>query len=82
MTDAATKPAHPDLHPVQSSNVAGIAHDGDALFVKFNNGAVWRYSGVPAAHFEEMKSPACESVGRFFNAHIKSRSEYPGTKVA
>lgn len=74
MTDAAKaaeKPAHPELTPVTSSNLAGIAHDGQALFVKFNGGAVWRYPNVPVAHFEEMMDPKCESVGRYFNAHIK-----------
>lgn len=73
---------HPDLTPVTSSNIAGLAHDGKSLFVKFNGGSVWRYDNVPASHHEEMTGPTCESVGRYFNAHVKNRSEYPGTKVA
>lgn len=81
MTDVAAdavKPAHPELTPVTSSNLSGIAHHEGALFVKFNNGSVWKYPGVPPAHFEEMKT--AESVGRYFNAHVKGRFE--GVKIA
>ena len=62
----------PTLTDVESSNIAQVAHRGDALFVKFKGGnAVYEYKGVPASvHAEMMKA---ESIGKHFGAHVKGK---------
>lgn len=67
----------PDFKDAQSSNIAGTAHDGDTLYVKFHGGAVWRYHHVDAALYQQMLG--AESMGKFFNANI--RKIKPGQKV-
>jgi len=62
----------PTLKPVESSNIAEIAHHGDALFVKFKGGnAVYEYQGVPPhVHEAMLKAP---SVGSYFAQNVKGR---------
>src|SRR5690606_21006682 len=54
---------------VVSSNVDEIAHDGHDLFVRFKNGGLYKYRGVPLSVFERMLK--ADSVGKFLNAEIK-----------
>lgn len=58
------------MQPVTSSNIESIGHEGDTLAVQFKNGALWNYPGVTADTFDAMQK--ADSVGKFFNAHIKS----------
>ena len=51
---------------------------GDDLFVRFNNGALWKYSGVSEQVYNDMRG--APSIGKFFNAHI--RSKHPEQKVS
>lgn len=67
----------PTMHPVESSNIDRIGHDGSALHVAFKSGGTHRYENVPAETFEAMR--AAESVGKFFHAHI--RSKHTSSKV-
>lgn len=77
---------------VTSSNMAAIAVDGDHLYVKFSNGAIYRYD--PAAVEPESLRPTAQglydalaaadddlegSVGSVFHAVI--RGKVPGEKV-
>jgi hypothetical protein len=62
--------AHPFLTPVKSSNISGVAHDGQALWVKFLNGTLYRYPTAGADLHAGMV--AAESAGQFFHKHIKS----------
>lgn len=61
----------PELTEVESSNIAALAYDEDelTLWVRFKNGAIYLYSGIPAelgiGVFE------AESVGRFFFSKIR-----------
>ena len=64
----------PELKPVQSSNIAAVAHHDGALFVKFNSGKVWKYPGVPVSAYNEMLLSG--SVGSYFARHVKPI--YPG----
>lgn len=61
-----------EMIPVVSSNIAEIGHDGNALFVRFNKGALWRYDGVSAETFEEIRN--ARSVGSAFNQLVKSQT--------
>ena len=60
-----------EMVAVSSSNIAAIGHDAEMarLYVRFNNGAEWRYLGVEVETFQAMQK--AESVGKFFNAFIK-----------
>lgn len=70
-----TKPTIPELEPVESSAIAAMAHRGDDLFIRFKPGkgagygAVWKYSGVSALIFREMKNSG--SVGKYFYEAVK-----------
>jgi len=70
---------------VESSNLASVAHDGDALLeVKFKNGAVYRYEDVPTHVHEALM--AADSKGAHFHKHIRSRFKStmvsPATKAS
>ena len=61
--------------PVESSNIAGIAYDGEGtLHVQFKNGSIYAYQGVPPEKHDELMNAG--SVGSHFNAHIKGNYEY------
>lgn len=62
--------AHPALTPVKSSNISGIAHDGQSLWVKFLNGTLYRYPTAGADLHTGMLT--AESAGQYFHKHIKS----------
>lgn len=68
----------PDLEPVKSSNIDALGHDGTHLFVRFHNGAVWRYADVSPAIFIEMKNSG--SVGRYLAEFIKKN--HKGERVS
>jgi hypothetical protein len=72
----------PEMHPVESSNIEAIGHDGDALHVRYRNGGTYTYAGVPESTFHAARSS--QSIGRFLHAnvkgqydHAKSESEQP-----
>lgn len=71
----------PTLHPIQSSTVAEIGHDGNALLVRFvgkdGPGALYRYPGADAAHVDAMRGH--ESPGAYFQKHV--RGEHAGERV-
>lgn len=59
----------PALTPVTSSNIHSVGHDGNALYVKFHNGTMYRYPTAGAdLHAGIM---AAESAGQYFHKHIK-----------
>lgn len=62
--------------PVTSSNVAEIGHDPttNTLAVKFHNGGLFYYGGVPAGKFAEMQQ--AESVGRYLHSEIKGKHSH------
>ncbi|HMC50545.1 MAG TPA: KTSC domain-containing protein [Solirubrobacterales bacterium] len=66
------------MHPVESSAVAMIGYDAEAkeAYVKYLDGDLYAYEGVPADVFEELAN--AESKGTFVNAVIK---EYPFRRV-
>lgn len=67
----------PTMHPVESSQIESIGHDGTHLHVKFKSGGTYRYEDVPVEKFEAAKS--AESIGRFLNQHVKGKHAH--TKI-
>jgi len=61
---------------VDSSNVAEVGHDSDTdtLVVLFHNGGMYAYDDVPRTVYDQMLS--AESVGKFFNAHVKGKYDF------
>lgn len=68
----------PRMYPVESSAVAMIGYDVEAkeAYVKYLDGDLYAYKGVPADVFEGLEK--AESKGTFVNAVIK---EYPFRRV-
>ena len=62
--------------PVQSSNVAEVGYDQDALVMEvlFHSGSVYQYFDVPQMLFQEMLQS--DSIGGFLNEHIKGSYRY------
>ncbi len=61
---------------VESSNIAAIGYDEDThmLHVRFNYGAEYVYSDVPADVHKAFL--AADSKGRYLNEHIKGAYEF------
>lgn len=60
---------------VESSHIRqfGYAEDAAALFIRFVNGSLYRYSGVPSTVYEGLLS--AESKGKAFHRLVKD--QYP-----
>jgi len=76
MTDA---PTHPMVPTPTSSNVAGVTYDQktQTLTMHFRNGSTYQHAPVPIVEYTGLLS--AESVGKFYNAHI--RGKYESTKI-
>jgi KTSC domain len=62
--------------PVESSVLVSVGYDRKrrVLEVELVSGAVYQYLAVPPKDF--MALLAAESVGRFYNKHIKATYDY------
>jgi hypothetical protein len=66
--------------PVTSSNIEALSLTEDRLLVEFKGGSQYEYQKVSSKVFDELVRAA--SVGRTFNALIKSKPEvYPYRRV-
>lgn len=65
-----------DHIPVQSSNVRSVGYDEarKTLEVRFHNGGLYAYYGVPKAKYQGLM--AASSKGKYLNANIKNRYKY------
>jgi KTSC domain len=61
---------------VQSSELQWVGYEESSrlLEVEFHSGEVYRYFSVPAGLVLELLE--AESIGRFFNAHIRSKFRF------
>lgn len=59
---------------VVSSNISDAGFDGQALFLRFHSGEVYRYDGVPRGVFDAMER--ADSAGRFFHKFVKGKYRY------
>ena len=60
--------------PLDSTHLASIAHEGNTLEVRFKNGNVYSYSGVPRESY--LKLLSSPSPGTTFNALIKNKFKF------
>lgn len=59
---------------VVSSNISEVGHEGDTLYLRFNSGCCYSYSGVSFSVYQSMiKSESC---GKFFHQFIKGKYHY------
>lgn len=63
---------------VTSSLIRAVAYDEDAreLRVRFSNGSLYRYLGVPPEVAAELVDPAGGSTGRYFNDHVRDAFDF------
>ena len=66
------------MEEVQSSNLKKVGHDGHDLFLEYSSGAMYKYSDVPKALYEELLTS--ESKGKFVNACVKGKYEFKRLK--
>ena len=61
---------------VESSNLKSVGYDEFLLVleIEFKSGAVYRYYGVPSEVHDELINS--ESVGKYFNANVKSKYNF------
>lgn len=61
---------------VESSNLKSIGYDEFLLVleIEFKSGAVYRYYGVPSEVHDELINAG--SVGKYFNANVKSKYNF------
>lgn len=64
----------PEMHPIKSSNIEAIGHDGDALHVQYRGGGTYTYAGVPESTFHAARS--ADSIGRFLHVNIKGQYDH------
>ena len=64
---------------VRSSNLYSVGYDLDSstLQIKFRNGRVYKYSGVPEHIYDSLMSAG--SKGKYF--HRKIRDNYPTKRI-
>ncbi len=64
--------------PVDSSNVAEIGYDdNETLYIKYLNGSLYIYKGVPLIEFEQLK--VAPSIGSYLHRNI--RNMYPYERI-
>ncbi len=56
--------------PIVSSHIIDVGF-ADTLFIRFKNGAVYRYEQVSYSVFDALRK--AESVGKFFHAFINKK---------
>lgn len=61
---------------VESAELRSVGYDISAsiLEAEFHSGEIYRYFGVPAQLVLELLE--ADSIGRFFNAHIRSKFRF------
>ncbi len=65
------------MTPVVSSNISSIGYEAGTLYVAFNSGGLYAYSGVPVDVYRNLM--AASSHGSYLAAHVKN--VYPYTRL-
>lgn len=65
-----------EMKSVNSSHIAEIGHDGEAMIIKYRSGATYHYDGVTEEKYKALLKR--ESVGKAWAA---MRSNHPGRLV-
>ena len=61
-----------------SSNIKEVHWENDKMYVTFNAGGIYEYTGVPKRLFEAFRT--APSAGKYFHATIKGH--YPYAKIS
>ena len=59
---------------ILSSNINAIGYKKGTMYVRFNYGPVYAYTGVPFKIFAELRD--AESAGIYFNSNVKGVFPY------
>jgi len=62
------------MQKVDSSSLKAIDYKGDALYVMFQNGTIYRYKDVPRHVYAKMLQS--QSIGSFFYKSVRQAFEY------
>ncbi len=63
-----------NMIPVDSSDLSSVGYENGTLYIAFNSGGLYSYSGVPASVYSGLLSAS--SKGRYFHANIKNAYPY------
>lgn len=63
-----------NMIPVSSSNIASIGYENGTLYVAFNRGGLYAYSGVPESIDHGLMSAS--SHGSYLASHVKGIYPY------
>ncbi len=63
-----------NMIPVSSSNIASIGYENGTLYVAFNRGGLYTYSGVPESIYHGLMSVS--SHGSYLASHVKGIYPY------
>ena len=63
-----------NLIPVSSSIIASIGYENGTLYVAFNRGGLYAYSGVPVSIYHGLMSAS--SHGSYLASHVKGIYPY------
>ena len=65
-----------DMHSVSSSNVAALGYDpvAEVVYVEFNNGTMYTYSGVPEHMYHALDNAT--SIGSYLLHNVKNVYPY------
>lgn len=63
-----------NMIPVSSSNIASIGYENGTLYVAFNRGGLYAYSGVPVSIYHGLMSAS--SHGSYLVSHVKGIYPY------
>ena len=63
-----------NMIPVSSSNIASIGYENGTLYVAFNRGGLYAYSGVPESIYHVLMSAS--SHGSYLASHVKGIYPY------
>lgn len=60
--------------PVSSSNIASVGYEAGTLYVSFNSGGLYAYSGVPESVYQGLMSAS--SHGSYLARYVKGVYPY------
>lgn len=63
-----------NMIPVSSSNIVSIGYENGTLYVAFNRGGLYTYSGVPESIYHGLMSAS--SHGSYLASHVKGIYPY------
>lgn len=63
-----------NMIPVSSSNLSSVGYENGSLYVRFHNGSLYEYTGVPESVYNSLM--AAPSHGHYLAVHVKGVYPY------